>query len=667
MFSDRKKYIIALAGLVWCFAILVLYYAGHKPFSGEQGVAVLLAAWRLIVAAGLLSLGGGLGRLLYRRSDLPALVEMALQAGLGTGILALGLFLLGSVVGLPRWLLWLLPPALAGLLYRQISGWARQWLALIALLRASDTLGRWLASLSGLSLLAALVAALAPALKWDALVYHLALPQAYLNAGRVIYLPWIMKVGMPQNTEMLYTWAMALGGAPAAAVLGWSIGVTAVVGLLGYAAWRFGLRPAWVGIAALLAGFSVTAALSWAYVDWMGLFLGLGVLVSLDRWRQLGQPRDALAAGLFAGLALATKYTAGVIGLAGLLALAWHAWKRRARLLPALCVYLLGGVLPVFPWLLRNWANTGNPVYPLFFEAGAMSAVRSEVYTRLPPFGNWADLVLLPLRATYLGFEGGEGYGVAAGPLLLGLGALAWLGARSLNREDGPALENAAVFSIAGLVVWALVNQLSGFLVQTRFYFGLFPAFTLLSAAGFLGLSRQALPGVRLGRIAAALVLMVSAFSAFEMGGSVLRQGAPQAVLGLESEPAYLARNLGWYWPAIEALHALPADSQVLLLLEPRSFYCAPRCFPDETMDRWKRDRLALQEPGAILASWRAQGFTHLLFYQAGEDFMRQTGDVHHDEAEWQALDEFLARLPAPVDYGGIYRLYSIQDGEVSS
>ncbi len=662
--TNRKLYLAALIGFAWCFGIILLYFAGHKPFTPEQGLVLALAVWRLLVAAILLALGGGLGFLLYRRADLPELTQMALQAGLGMGALALAVLIIGATLGLPRWLLWLLPLVLAGLLRKQVIAWIRQWHSLAGLLRASDRFGRCVAALTGLSLLAALLIALAPPLKWDALVYHLTLPQAYLNAGRVAYLPWIMKAGLPQNGEMLFVWAMALGGAQAAAVVGWLTGLTAIAGLLAYLSWRLDLRSAWAGVAALLAGLSVVAALAWAYVDWMTLFFGLGVLVSLDRFRKLGEPQDAVIAGVFAGLALGVKYTAGVIGLVGLAALGWHVWRRRdprSLVWKSLWGYTLGGALPVLPWFIKNGITTGNPFYPLFFTSGAMNAVRTEVYTQLPPFGNWSDLVLLPLRATYLGFEAAYGYSASIGPLLLGLGALAWLGWRFLPVERRPALENAALIAVPGLIVWTVANQFSGFLIQTRFYFSLFPAFALLSAVGFFGLECLPLPRLRLGRIVSVLVLLVSAFSALEMGLGVLQQGAPQALLGLKADAAYLSDNLGWYWPAMQSLRDLPPGSQTLLLLEPRSYYCAPFCAPDETMDRWKRDWLAMKDPDAILADWRAQGFTDILFYKVGEDFMRSNGDLHHDESEWKALDEFLSRLPAPIDYGGVYERYDIR------
>ena len=132
-------------------------------------------------------------------------------------------------------------------LRRSIAAWLRGWRGLAELWRESGPFERALAGLSGPIFLAALVLALAPPIRFDSLVYHLALPNAYLQAGRVSYLPWIVMSGMPQTAELLYAWAIALGGTQAAVVLGWMFGLLAVVGLLGCLRRAFDPRAAWVG------------------------------------------------------------------------------------------------------------------------------------------------------------------------------------------------------------------------------------------------------------------------------------------------------------------------------------------------------------------------------------------------------------------------------------
>ena len=155
------------------------------------------------------------------------------------------------------------------------------------------------------------------------------------ETGRVVYLPWIIMTGLPQAAEMLHTLAMAWGGSTGAAVFGWMIGPLAAVGLLGYLRSRYSLRTAWVGLAALLAGYTMTASLAWGYVDWLGLLFGLGCFLFLDSWRQSNRGSDAAWAGIFAGLAFGAKYTAGNLAAAGGLTLLWHIWRCRLPCVPS--------------------------------------------------------------------------------------------------------------------------------------------------------------------------------------------------------------------------------------------------------------------------------------------------------------------------------------------
>jgi len=350
-----------------------------------------------------------------------------------------------------------------------------------------------------------------------------------------------------------------------------------------------------------------------------------------------------------------------VLALTAAVALLWHVWKRRALLIPAFLRFGLAALLVSLPWFLKNWLTTGNPVYPFLYPAGAMTAVRLQVYQNLGPWGNWLDFFILPLRATYLGFDSGDGYMASIGPLLVGLGCLAWLAWPKLSPEGRLSLENAAGLGLAGWLVWAVGNRLSGNLIQTRYYFSVFPAFATLGAAGFWGIRRLELPHIRLGMIVSALVVLVLGLNLVEIGVDVARQGALAVVLGITDQESYLGDNLGWYQPAMQALRQLPAGDRTLLLFEPRSLYCMPRCAPDEILDHWKRDRATLQDAQLIRQSWLDQGFTHVLFYRTGADFLVDANDPHHTRADLDALKAFLNTLPAPVDFGGVYQLYSLK------
>jgi hypothetical protein len=414
-------------------------------------------------------------------------------------------------------------------------------------------------------------------------------------------------------------------------------------------------------VASLLAGYSLVALLAWAYVDWLALLFGWGTLVWLERWRLSGQKRAIGVAGVFTGLAMGVKYTSAILAVVGMGVLAWHALRRREVFFSAALRYGLATLAFSMAWFIKNWLSTGNPLYPFLFAAGAMTPLRLEVYQSVPPFGGWQDVLLLPVRAMYLGMEGAPGYMAAIGPLLLGLGALAWLGGEVRTSEQQAGLENAAVVALLGWAGWAIGNQFSGNLIQTRYYFTLFPAFAMLAAYGFWGAGRLMLPGVRLGRVLAAVVLLALGLNGVEVTTTAMRQAAGAAALGVRSQEQFLADGLGWYEPAMRAMRDLPQGSRVLMLYEPRSLYCLPVCEGDEILDRWKQDRTTWQDDKtAILAAWRRQGYSHVLVYTAGVDFFRTAEDPHHPFEDFAALDEFLRSLQLEQDFGGVYDLYRL-------
>jgi hypothetical protein len=140
--------------------------------------------------------------------------------------------------------------------------------------------------------------------------------------------------GYPQVTEMLYTWTISLADRQAAVTLGWFFALLTFIGLVGYLRQLLGINPSWVGLAALLAGPTLVISASLGYVDWFGLFFGLGCLILLDQWCQNNNQLDLIFAGAFAGLALGSKYTAGILGLVAISVLVWNSKVKRIKFLP---------------------------------------------------------------------------------------------------------------------------------------------------------------------------------------------------------------------------------------------------------------------------------------------------------------------------------------------
>ncbi len=110
----------------------------------------------------------------------------------------------------------------------------------------------------------------------------------------------------------------------------------------------------------------------------------------------------------------------------------------------------------------------------------------------------------------------------------------------------------------------------------------------------------------------------------------------------------------------METVQGLPANSHVLMLWETRGYYCQPRCDSDEVIDRWPHNSSIYTDSLSMLQTWHDQGYTDLLIYNAGEDFVREN-DPEGETTNWPLLDLIVANLTVEKEIAnGAYTLYKL-------
>jgi hypothetical protein len=648
--------LVFTAVLLWLVLTITIFYVFHKPLPPEALERVRSALIDLAAAGWIVWIGIGIGRFFVPGGRLNIWERASLSGALGLGVLGLlflaiiwaGIFSAAAavVVGIVL-TLFVTPPLVGGMrhfLQRKPLG-----------IPPAGMFSMILAAFIAVSLLLSLGIALAPPLAWDALVYHFRIPQQYL-AGHGMPLPGdSLFREMPQLVEMIYSAAVALTGrAETAAVLGWAFGVLTLVGLTG-AARRWGLRHALLPAALLLAGDTLARSMGWGYVDWAAALFGIGAMCSL--WNRESGGRWIVTAGVIAGFATGTKYTSGVL-LAVLLLSVWSLRDRNRFLREA--VLLLGGFLLVFgPWILRAWVFWGNPLPPLL-DSGQAAMWKTAFFGRGPLEHGWLLAVPMPFLQSTIGREGGFPFDATIGPLLIAFlpGALRRIGGES---TAGDFRRRSSW--IAALVYWAVTGV--GSIValqfsQPRLFTVLFPAIALLSAYGFDRLWEIRLAKIRIGAVASVLVVLVMAFQAAGFVCGEAAGGTAEYFAGTLSRTEYLEENLGWYERAMETLRSLPEGSRILLLWEPRGFYCPAACREDSTIDRWYLLMRSGRTADEILAEWRGEGWTHLLVFDAGVEFERATRS-EYSPSDWEQLECLLEALPIAERFGDGYTLYILK------
>ena len=215
--------------------------------------------------------------------------------------------------------------------------------------------------------------ALAPAVRYDALSYHLAVPLRYLAAGRMLELPESFQTYSAHYGEMLYTLALGIGTQPLPTLLNFSAGL-----LLAAQTYFIGRRLGGhaTGLIAALLLYSlpiIGIESATAYTDiFVAVFVTAAVQIFLH-WQEIPATRWLLMMGIFSGLALGTKLNALFLLLPFWLWILFTAETRRAQsffAIPSRTLRLCGSFLfiPIItlwlPWLLRDFIWTGNPIFP---------------------------------------------------------------------------------------------------------------------------------------------------------------------------------------------------------------------------------------------------------------------------------------------------------------
>lgn len=218
-----------------------------------------------------------------------------------------------------------------------------------------------------------IVLASVPPVSRDALTHHLALPKLWVEQGGFIEIPEIAFSYYPQLVDLLYTVPIILGHDIAAKYIHFTFAL--LTALIIFLFVRRRLSPAWGALSGLLfltvpliVKLSVTV-----YVDLGLVFFTTGALFAGVVWlEEPAKLKWLVIAAVCSGLALSTKYNAIVSFLVLSLLLPFFflnsSENKDAEQLNAVrfgILFVSISMLVFSPWLIRNYALTGNPVYPL--------------------------------------------------------------------------------------------------------------------------------------------------------------------------------------------------------------------------------------------------------------------------------------------------------------
>lgn len=678
----------------------IYHYTVYLPQPDQpHRLTVLDDLFALYVTLAVALVGLILGRRALRffpLSGFSSLERAALALGLGWGMLSLVVLLVGLAHLLYLWVLF----GLLGMIL--LAGWRDVWRIFCLL-----TDPGWYRPLGkarpaglltwGLAMLALIELALcgSQALTlpydqpygYDLYQYHWAVPRLYLLQHTISGFPGWAHADFPLNIEMLNTLVLVLDVPVAALLMQMLFGLLAILLLAGILYRVSGRLAAWLGIALCLCSPMFTGLLSSGYEELALCFYAVASLVvllaGLRQTSMEGTPANLrlfCLAGLFIGLGLGVKYTEGqvvvgtlalLLGVAGLHLLSAkrlgkRLWPLLQRWFWAILIYGVSALLALFPWLLKDWVQLGNPIYPFVWGGPGWDAARTQVGAiSLGHFGPqgplWQRFLLAFWGLFFSDQFPGQNYFLPLNYLLLAalLTPLALLlRSRGRLRQQRSALERPLSAHLGG--VWLTVAG------------GAYLAWVLSGAT----VERYAVSWAILLAIPAARILtwLCQWAQRSRIARILVQPGILSLllVLGpLVSLPFWLVDNpvpllsaqtslQDWehrhimdpgYWAMVDYVNTkLPASAKLLLVGRGTGYFIDGHLYVDDSGEDWiPYLETEGRTPAGMIALLRQNGYRYLVYEETTLDFVIQNYGNAYLGSFLPQFRQFLANSLSPV------------------
>jgi hypothetical protein len=357
-----------------------------------------------------------------------------------------------------------------------------------------------------------------PPVSRDALTHHLFIPKLYIEYGGIYEIPHIIFSYYPGNLNFLYLIPLYLGNDIIPKFIHFAFALATGAMIYRYLALRINTAYGLLGALFFLSIPVIVRLSSTVYVD-LGLIFFLFVsLIYMFKWVEYGfKPKYLIISAVFTGLALGTKYN----GLVGLFLLGmfsvfvyarYHAGQKMhaAKSIGWCAVFVIVAMIVFSPWMIRNFAWTGNPVYPLYNSVFNPDQGRAEepdsenvlkqrnrmshIQVRRHVYGeSWAQIALVPLRVFFQGKDDTPVYfDGKLNPFLLILPIFAFFGIRRAGEQEKTEKLILLFFSVLFLLYACAQTS-----IRIRYFSPIIPPLVVLSMFGLHRLNIEILPRVR--------------------------------------------------------------------------------------------------------------------------------------------------------------------------
>jgi len=231
--------------------------------------------------------------------------------------------------------------------------------------------------------------ALWPAVFYDAITYHLGVPNYYVLEGKISYIPYDSCAAFPFMGEMLYTLGILLSGPKLAQFINIFIFFCIIVTVYNFT--RNFITDTIPAIPAILC-LSTPAFMDISVCFTNDLFLAyytLLLIYSYIMWEKQQEKGCLILVWICGGLCLGIKYIALTYIPVFLILFTLILWKKNVWKIysKTIIIGFIACCLISAPYFIKNLLYTGNPLYPALYAVLGGKDMNSEMYASIVAMG----------------------------------------------------------------------------------------------------------------------------------------------------------------------------------------------------------------------------------------------------------------------------------------
>lgn len=412
---------------------------------------------------------------------------------------------------------------------------------------------------------------LSPPYHYDVLAYHLTIPKLYINAHKIVYLPSIFYSNLPMLVETIYMLGMLLHGAILSNLIACSMGVALSLAIFLFCRRFFGIK---VAILASLTFYSFPMVIRLAHTPHVdvqfALFVFMG-LYALFLYLDSQDIKFLMLSSIFAGLGISSKIF-GIVAFLGIFAvLLIHLFGRLKDrkisfryLLKMAVIFCFIAFILVFPWLLKSYMFTDNPVWPFLSGVFKSKYWDSEHQEHLLKIFNLRELTIMSFIRLPWDIQTQAGSSTANIDDDDGIGPyfMAFLPLYFILPRKNRMINIFFIVLLIYLAVW--------FFLTTTFRYIIFSWPIIAIIAAYVAV--ELMGNKALTKFLKLILLFTFVFGI--LFWTAANAKAIKVSLGLQSQNDFYLKNIGPIYKASKFINSnLPDSSRILLFRDNRGYF----------------------------------------------------------------------------------------------